>query len=109
MKLATLKARLISYWEKEGKAHFQEVEKLSEADGVIFLCPRCFETNKGTVGTHSVICWFRDRVPDHVRPGPGRWEPSGEGLDDLTLSPSVDLSRGDGCQWHGFVRSGDAS
>ena len=81
------------------------VDTLAEAQGVQFLCPKCFEQNKGRAGTHGVICWFRDRgVPDAVFPRPGRWAVSGTGLADLTLSPSVLITTG--CQWHGFITAG---
>lgn len=82
----------------------------AEADGVMFLCPKCFAENNGPVGTHSVICWFVGKVPDDVSPKPGRWNPSGTGLDDLTFvgpgATSVLLTSG--CGWHGFVKDGSA-
>ena len=82
---------------------------LKEAQGVMFLCPKCFAENHGDVGTHSVVCWFRDRgVPSDRAPGPGRWDVSGTSIDDLTLNPSVHLS-GAGCGWHGWIRNGDAT
>lgn len=82
------------------------VDALAEADGVLFLCPKCFEANGGEVGTHSVICW-RPRVPPDVCPRPGRWEFHGTGLGDLTLvagSSSVLLQAG--CAAHFCVRAG---
>lgn len=86
------------------------VDFLSDADGVMFLCPKCFKANKGKVGTHSVICWFVGKVPDEVSPHSGRWNPSGTGLDDLTFveprACSVKLIGG--CEWHGFVKNGSA-
>lgn len=81
-------------------------DSFAEADGVHFLCPKCFEANRGPVGTHSVICW-RPRVPADVSPKPGRWEFHGTSLDDLTLvagSSSVLLLGG--CAAHFFVRNG---
>lgn len=82
------------------------------AQGVMFLCPLCFEKNGGPVGTHAVICWSRSRgVPDDEKPGPGRWKMDGTGFADLTLNAdppstarSVQLSSG--CGWHGFVTNG---
>jgi hypothetical protein len=82
----------------------------AEADGLMFLCPLCFTKNGGARGTHRVLCWFVGRVPDDLKPGPGRWTLSGAGLADFSLTPSVDLSitKG-GCQWHGFVTNGSAA
>jgi len=85
------------------------VDALADADGIMFLCPKCFAANGGPVGTHSVICW-RPRVPANVSPGPGRWEFHGTGYGDLSLvagSSSVLLT--DGCRWHGFVTGGEVT
>ena len=91
--------------------HMPTVDTLAEADGVWFLCPKCYADNGGEVGTHSVICWFVGKVPDDAEPKPGRWVPSGSGIDDLTFvgpnAASVLLTGG--CRWHGFVRNGDAT
>ena len=65
----------------------RKVETLAEAQGVQFLCPKCFATNGGPRGTHSVVCWSRSRgVSEEEVPGPGRWTLEGTGLDDLTLN-----------------------
>lgn len=84
----------------------------AEADGVFFLCPKCFETNgNSNVGTHGCICWFRGRVPDSQTPGPGRWNPQGTSIDDLSLvppgMPSVQLNGG--CNAHFNVTNGQIS
>jgi hypothetical protein len=85
-----------------------EVDTMAEAQGAMFLCPKCYAANAGGVGTHSVICWFRDRgVPDDAVPGPARWAASGSRLGDLTLSPSVLLVGG--CAWHGFITAGQVT
>jgi hypothetical protein len=89
-----------------GEGH-RVVDRIEDADGVCFYCPKCFEANGGRVGTHAVICW-RPRVPPDVDPKPGRWEFVGTSLDDLTLvagSSSVRLT-GDGCGAHFHVRGG---
>lgn len=72
------------------------------ANGVMFDCPakNC---------THKVIVWFSNPdaapAPALMEPLP-RWKVSGYGLDDLTLSPSIDVGApGDKC-WHGFVVNG---
>jgi hypothetical protein len=84
------------------------VASIAEADGLMFLCPVCFVTNKGPVGTHGVLCW-RPRVPQNVAPKPGRWEFEGTSLDDISLvaaSSSIFLT-GEGCGAHFYIRSGE--
>jgi len=87
------------------------VSTLQEADGVKFLCPKCYAEIGSRPGVHSVICWFTGRVSDDVNPAPGRWNPQGTGLQDLTFvgpgACSVLLMGG--CGWHGFVTNGDAT
>jgi hypothetical protein len=89
---------------------FRQVEEMRGAHGVWFLCPKCFAENGGPEGTHAVICWFRGLVPDDLDPKPGRWNPSGTGLDDLTFVPpgAVSVQLLSGCGWHGFVKNGQA-
>jgi hypothetical protein len=92
--------------------HVYEGVTLANAHGVSFLCPKCFATNNGPIGTHSVICWFEGKVPDDADPGPGRWNPVGTGLDDLTFVPgkkSKSVALQGGCAWHGFVENGSAA
>lgn len=89
-----------------------EVKNLSEADGIIFLCPKCFVDLKGKYGCHSVLCWFEGKVPDSLDPKPGRWNPVGTGLTDLSFVPgrkSNSVLLTSGCKWHGFVTNGDAT
>lgn len=84
------------------------------AQGVQFLCPKCFAANGGPVGTHMVICWSRSLgVADDVRPGPGRWTFDGE-LSNLTINGDPpgnarSVALGGGCEWHGHVTAGDAT
>lgn len=87
------------------------VADLAGADGLMFLCPKCYAANSGKIGTHSVLCWFVGRVPDDVDPKPGRWNPAGTGIDDLTfVAPgAVSVLLLSGCGWHGFVSNGDAA
>ena len=101
-------------YEQVGPAEYIPiVETLVEADGVMFLCPKCFAENGGPVGTHRVICWFVGKVSDEIDPKPGRWTPRGTSLVDLTFVPSTGRSHSvlltGGCKWHGFVTNGDAS
>lgn len=89
------------------------VERIEEADGLYFLCPKCFQANGGPVNTHSVICWFVGKVADDVDPKPGRWTPQGTALHDLTFVPSQGRSQSvlltSGCRWHGLIVNGDAT
>lgn len=92
------------------QVYLPTVEKLAEADGVMYLCPLCFKNNGGAIGTHRVLNWFVGKVPDDVDPKPGRWNPSGTGLHDLTfVGPgAVSVLLTGGCGWHGFVSNGNA-
>lgn len=95
---------------------FHKCASVAEADQIMFLCPACFEKNGGSKGTHSVMASFADRaIPDEAGSRdadgkPTRWTiVSGNGLDDLVLTPSIllDAKRpaDQGCHWHGFVGS----
>jgi hypothetical protein len=95
-------------WLKvETPTRFTIVDSIEKADGIYFLCPKCWAANGGPVGVHGVICW-RPHVPNPPTPGPGRWEFQGTGFTDLTLvagSSSVLLVGG--CAAHFFIRSGE--
>lgn len=110
--LKDLDASLLWKISEDQKSFYWEgCPSLAEAQGVSFLCPECFRTNNGKVGTHMVICWFNGRnVPADMEPLPGRWNPSGTGLDDLTfVGPgAVSVLLLGGCNWHGFIRNGSA-
>jgi hypothetical protein len=112
MKLSQLDAQFLRYAPSDGHICLEHVETLAEAQGIIFLCPLCYAQNHGPVATHSVICWFADRgVPADAEPLPGRWRPSGTGIDDLTFvgPDAVSVQLLSGCNWHGFVSNGDAA
>lgn len=92
---------------------YRHVATLAEADGVRFLCPKCFAKNGGARGTHSVSVGFAGRCPPgsytkNLEGQDVRWQVSGTGLDDLVLSPSIQLlchppPPPGFCAWHGFV------
>lgn len=92
------------------------VDAMEDAQGVIFLCPKCFAANGGPVGTHSIICWSRSRGnPEERNPKPGRWALRGTSMADLSLDGDAPGGGGDrsvlltaGCGWHGFVDDGFA-
>lgn len=111
MRLAQLEARFIKHLDK-GSWHV--VFTLAEADGIQFVCPKCYTNLGKREGAHSVICWFVGKVPDDETPGPGRWTPSGTGLEDLTFIPgdpprAVSVLLNSGCGWHGHVLKGEAT
>jgi hypothetical protein len=91
---------------------WKTVKTAKEADAVSFLCPLCFKKNKGKVGTHRVRIDFRGRnVPDehvmHNEEGkPVRWQVTGNTLNDLSTTPSIQIIGG--CKWHGYVTNGAA-
>lgn len=107
MKLLDLEPRFLKRTPKDGQEIHTYVETVEEADGVLFLCPLCFQTNNGSIGTHSVLCW-RPNVPKEINPSPGRWDFQGSGYHDLTLvagSSSILLTSG--CKAHFFVSRGE--
>lgn len=107
MRLVDLEPEFIHSFREEGRHGHTLVDTLAEANGVMFLCPVCFAKNNGPIGTHMIICWGPS-VPQDIRPGPGRWEMHGTGLEDLTLvagSSSVQLMGG--CNAHFYIKNGD--
>lgn len=113
MRLRDLDAHFIgkAKIEEEDVRSYERLPGIEGAQGIMFQCPKC----AGTSG-HYVICWFATpvnapRVPDKVNPGPGRWNPQGFSIDDLTFVPpgAVSVQLLGGCNWHGFVKNGDAS
>lgn len=105
MRLSELEPCFIKITSPDGSS-FRDTDLIDEADGICFLCPKCFMSNHGPIGTHVIICW-RPRVSKDISPGPGRWEFEGTGFDDLTLragSSSVLLN--DGCRVHFFITHG---
>ena len=109
MKLTELEPQFLRI---EPDGHYPYVSTLAEAQGIEFLCPKCFREHDGPAGTHIVVVWFRDRgVPSDELPLPGRWGVSGSGFEDLSITPSISLENSTkvGCQWHGFVTNGEAT
>jgi len=99
-----------TFLKREDDTHFKTGVSRDEADGVMFLCPKCFmDDPAGPVGTHPVVCWAPG-VPQTTHPIPGRWSLVGTGFDDLSLvagSSSIKLTTG--CMWHGFVTNGEVT
>ena len=80
----------------------------SLADGIMFLCPKCFVKNNGPAGTHVIICW-RPKVSQDYSPRPGRWDINGTGYSDLTLvsNPSSSVLLNGGCKAHFHLTNGE--
>lgn len=103
--LSQLEPRFYQYVLENDQPMMREVETLEQAHGLHFLCPACAPD---ATRSHSLVCWFEDRVPDTVYPL-GRWAVDGAGLHDLSFvvgkrSNSIQIE--EGCMWHGFITRG---
>ena len=93
----------------EGRG-FHRVDSLLEAQGIIFQCPVCVDTNG-----HMVICWSRSRgAPEDVSPFPGRWAMAGSGFDDLSLNVDTGNEKDSvqllgRCNAHFHVKNGEVT
>jgi hypothetical protein len=110
MRLTLLAPKLLRYVDFGRHLY---VQTIAEADGLWFICPKCYESHGGFVGTHGIICWG-PRVATDVMPGPGRWALQGDTLENISLGPaypganfSVQLNGA--CEWHGFVQNGEVT
>lgn len=105
-KLSELQARFVMLGSEDAVI----AVPIEEAQGIVLLCPKCFnEPPRGPIMVHKVICWFRNRkVPTGQEPGPGRWNISGKGIDDLTFVAPGNLSVQlyGGCDAHFFIKDG---
>lgn len=122
MKLLELDAQFLA--NAKGPMVHRVGDRLEGAQGVLFQCPKCAVGKRrakggGFQGAHYIRVFFSNPrgapvAPADVDDNP-RWEMSGSSLADLTLSRSIDLSHDkegkpqEGCQWHGFVKNGDAA
>lgn len=104
MRLTELEPRFLKRIDDN---HFRSVDRIEDADGVRFLCPKCFQVNGGARGTHGIMCWSPS-VPQTTAPTPGRWNLVGTGMGDLTLvAGSSSISLTSGCQAHFFIENGN--
>lgn len=91
------------------RTYYVPVATIAEADGIWFLCPKCFRDHgNSNVGTHWVACW-RPKMPqaDYLT-GPGRWELVGTDFNNLSLvaNPTSVQIEG-GCNAHFTVSNGE--
>lgn len=109
-KLRDLDASFVKITKRSKDGHvmqYKEVgDKLKRADGIKYLCPVCFWKNGGKVGTESCLHWFTDKVADGAYPGPGRWNPVGTSIDDVTFGPPGSYSVRLTGHWHGYIEHG---
>jgi hypothetical protein len=106
MKLSELEP---TFLKAKTPTEYEIIDSLSEADGVSFLCPVCFIKNKGSRGTHSIVCW-RPHVSLDYSPRPGRWQFVGTSLADLSLDNSPNASSvflTGGCMAHFSIKKGE--
>jgi hypothetical protein len=130
VKLRDLDARFV-YDARAGGSRLSYEESVDGMQGVMFQCPACAvgkeivvdterdvgkRSRRYVVGAHYVRVFFSNPRNVEVAPPDAdhnpRWEMSGSTLDDLTLSPSINLDlpgQKDGCRWHGWVKNGDAT
>lgn len=114
----------------ENGSFWRQGASIEGAQGILLVSPCGYPVREGT---HSVIVPFANprnapAVPANFLPVP-RWQMSGTGLDDLTISPSVDCtverpehvtshramgigagecSPGRRC-WHGWITNGEVT
>lgn len=109
--LRELDAVFIDQYDVAQGSFHERGELLAEAQGLLFKCPlaKC---------SHFIVVWFRDcEVPPEATPKP-RWIAQGSCIDDLTLTPSINLdvpyvdadgvSHPPSCRWHGSINGGSA-
>jgi hypothetical protein len=109
VRLTELKPSFLSI---ESEKAYKRHDDLATAQGIVFVCPRCFVNKGGLVGAHSIMCWFNNRgVPPTLNPLPGRWNPSGTGYTNLSFvgpgACSV-LIEG-GCNAHFLIGNGEVT
>jgi hypothetical protein len=102
MKITDIEGRFIRLGDRhpEGGRPIETVEGMADAHAVGFSCPVC----RGGDAAHEIMIAFEGRLTKQDGLG-NTWLVSGTSLDDLTLSPSIQV-RSAPCQWHGFVRNG---
>jgi hypothetical protein len=104
MKLSEMEdAAFIRYYREDEHDCFAQCQ-FSEAHGIRFECPK---------GHHLIQVFFAGSpVPPHIGTNKEgkmvRWNKSGTGLADLTLTPSIQ-EQDDICGWHGFITNGEAN
>lgn len=92
--------------------HHRQGGAIAGAQGISMWCP-CGHPSRGdqAKSTHGLLVPFAN--PQGASPAPEghgptpRWKMTGSGLDDLTITPSIDVGT-DHC-WHGFITNGEVT
>jgi hypothetical protein len=85
----------------------------ADAQCLFFVCPKCAKEAGSVPGCHYIEVTFADRgvlADQGVTNKRGeyvRWNVSGTGFNDLTITQSILIESG--CEWHGYITNGDAS
>lgn len=123
MRLRDLDARFVYDATADG-CRLSTVDSVEGAQGVMFQCPKCAigketgeeDGRRFVRGAHSIRVFFSNPRGAAVAPPAAdenpRWQMSGNGIDDLTLQPSINLDvpgQENGCRWHGWVTNGEAN
>lgn len=119
-------ARLTNPWFSAGfirnttakGTYYGDLLNIVGADGVRFWCPCGYGKPEFPIDgarPHMVEVSFANPIGCQPAPadagsqsrngGPSRWQMTGTGLDDLTLSPSVAVGPPE-C-WHGYITNGE--
>lgn len=120
MRLRDLDARFVD--QASARGYFiRESDAVEGAQGVLFQCPSCgvgkphgCDGHRNYIeGDHYILVFFANPCGAPVAPPEAdknpRWTMSGTTLDNLTLAPSVDCTKGGGCSFHGCVTGGTAA
>jgi hypothetical protein len=130
MKLRLLDAEFVGDVDVARRTYTRQGDAIEGAQGVLFQCPLCSvgkppgePDGVGFAGAHRVLVFFSNPRSAPVAPAEfddnPRWQMEGTSLDDLALSPSINLDvpwkddkgveHQSACKWHGFVKNGDAA
>ncbi len=72
-------------------------------EGIRFHCPICRGGEGEGHERHSlVITW----EPPSIHTSGAVWTKTGNTFDNLTVTPSIDATRGGHCKFHGFITQG---
>lgn len=109
MRLFDLSPQFVSLVRTVGAAGaYERCDSIEQADGVRFLCPKCFAERNSPIGVHAVVCWKPSVLPK-VRPA-GRWGMTGTGMYDLTLVPAaLAVKTPADCQCRFSVKNGEVT